>query len=414
MEQGLMSAPRRVLVQVIGYTLGGLQANAVDLAWATRELGYESILIAPGDTVPVGPSLQDLADARGVQLEPYRRPTSILDGARTLARLAGRHRADIVHAYSGWSFRAAYWGPCLLGRRPLVMTNYEMAAMPGTYRAANLIVGTGYLHDELTTRQRRVDLISPPVDLDRDDTAAVDAAGFLARWDLDPARRRAVVVSRLDEDMKALSIEVMMRAVSRLHRADLDLVIVGDGDAGARLRAAGQAINASAGRTIVTFTGSVADPRPAYAGADIVLGMGSSAARGLAFGKPLIVVGENGLSAMFGPATAAALFRNSFWSNDAPADPVEELAATLSLMLDRQATWADLGVFGRAFAEENFGLRAMAVKLAAVYRDAEASYGAKAWGSELDLEFAAARRHLPGATGRRREPAVRSEPAGIR
>lgn len=409
-----MPAPRRVLVQVIGYTLGGLQANAVDLAWATRELGYESVLIAPGDTVPAGPSLQDLADSRGVRLEPYDRPTSILNGARSLARLANRHGADIVHAYSGWSFRAAFWGPCLLGRRPLVMTNYEMAAMPGTYRAANLIVGTGYLRDELEARQRRVDLISPPVDLDRDDAGVVDAAGFLARWELNPERRRAVVVSRLDEDMKSLSIEVMMRAVGRLDRADLDLVIVGDGDAGTRLRAVGRAINASAGRPVITFTGSMADPRPAYSSADIVLGMGSSAARGLAFGKPLIVVGENGLSAIFGPSTAAALYRNSFWSDDAPADPIAELAAALNAMFDRQPAWADLGAFGRAFAEENFGLRAMAVKLAAVYRDAEASYGAKAWGSELGLEFAAARRHLPGPTQRRREPAVRNEPAGIR
>ena len=33
------------------------------------------------------------------------------------------------------------------------------------------------------------------------------------------------------------------------------------------------------------------DPRPAYAAADIVIGMGGSSLRGMAFGKPTIVVG---------------------------------------------------------------------------------------------------------------------------
>jgi len=393
---------RRVLVQVIGFTLGGLQANAVDLAWAGREHGYESVLIAPRDTMPTGPSLQEVAEERGVRLVPYDRPTSILDGARTLSRLAREHGADIVHTYSGWSYRAAFWGPCLGGRRPLVMTNYEMAAMPGTYRAANLIVGTGYLRDELAGSQRRVDLISPPVDLDRDNRRAVDGTAFIAEWGLDPLHTRAVVVSRLDEEMKAKSVEVMIRAVERLNQPALDLIVVGDGNAGERLRLVGQAVNSAVGRTVVTFTGSMADPRPAYASADIVLGMGSSAARGLAFGKPLVVVGERGRSEAFGPGTAAGLFRSSFWSDDAPVDPVADLASLLEAMLDRRSGWVGLGEFGRRFAEENFGLTAMAARLAAVYRDAEASYGLRAWWSERDLEVAAALRHLPSHGGTRR------------
>ena len=48
----------------------------------------------------------------------------------------------------------------------------------------------------------------------------------------------------------------------------------------------------TAGRQVVLLTGEIADPRPAYAAADVVVGQGGSALRGMAFGKPLVVVGE--------------------------------------------------------------------------------------------------------------------------
>src|ERR1700680_2468459 len=54
------------------------------------------------------------------------------------------------------------------------------------------------------------------------------------------------------------------------------------------------AANARAGRKVAVLTGELQDPRSAYAAANVVLGMGGSALRGMAFGKPLIVQGERG------------------------------------------------------------------------------------------------------------------------
>lgn len=393
---------KTVLVQVVSFALGGVQVNSVDLAAAVRELGYESVLIAPRDTLASGPSLRDLADDRGVRLEAFERPTSIWHGARQLSALANLYGADIVHGYSGWSWRPAYWGPCLFGRRPLVMTNYEMFSMLG-YRASNLIVGTGYLLDEMRDRRHRVDLISPPVDLDRDNPQVVNGSELVASLGLDPDRLRLVIVSRLDEEMKAKSVETVMRALEQLSRDDLDLIIVGTGSAEWRLRALGDAINTRLGRPAIRFTGPLSDPRPAYAAADIVLGMGSSAARGLAFAKPLVVVGERGWSSPFNSDTASQLYRNSFWSYDNPEQPVACLTEVLATLLRERSSWDDLGRFGRAFAEENFGLRAMAAKLAAVYDDAQAHHGLREWWSEQGLEVAAAARHLPLARRKRSE-----------
>ena len=55
------------------------------------------------------------------------------------------------------------------------------------------------------------------------------------------------------------------------------------------------------------------DPRPAYAGADLVVGMGSSALRALAIGRPLIVQGEDAFSEIFEPQTYDLFLKQGFY-----------------------------------------------------------------------------------------------------
>jgi len=380
---------RTVLVQLNSLSLGGTQISAVDFAAALVPHGYTSVLIGPRDTIPRGPSLFEVAAERGVHLEAVDRPESVVAGARDLARRAREISADVVHVYGSWGARPAYWGPCRLGRRPLVQTVYEMAVAPWSYQAVPLVVGTGYLVDDLRDRRGLTTLISPPVDLEHDRPGAVDPAPFVASLGLAAGRVRAVIVSRLDEEMKALSVEIAIQAVGRLRRPDLDLVVVGTGDAEERLRALGDAVNDELGRRAVVFAGPLPDPRVAYASADVVLGMGSSAARALAFGKPLIVQGENGWSRRFLPESADALYRNSFWSDEASAAAVDELAENLAGLgaVERAA----LGPWSREFAVAHFDLEAMAARLAAVYAAAASSYGVRSWLSDLGPEVRAVR-----------------------
>ena len=187
----------RILIQINSLALGGTQINAVDLAAAVTEYGYESILIGPKDTLQQGPSLFDIADERGVQLECFERPRSTISGAWTLARLAKRHGADLVHVYGSWSSRPAWWGPCLFGRRPLILTVYEMAVDPLTPLNTGLIIGTKYLQEDLSARPGGVELISPPVDIKRDDSRRVSGHAFVDWLGLSPDNLRVVMVSRL-------------------------------------------------------------------------------------------------------------------------------------------------------------------------------------------------------------------------
>lgn len=389
--------PTRVLVQVNSLQLGGTQLNALDLAVAVREHGFESVLFGPDRSLPRdGASLLDVAKDRGVNIQSYPvQPSVLAGGAKEFARRAKRSAPDLVHVYGTWAGeRSAYWGPCLLGQRPLVHTVYEMVVHPQVYRHTTLIVGTGYLLDEFRDRPGLTELISPPVDLDRDAPESVDTQGFLENIGSEPGRVRIGLVSRLDEKMKALSVEAAIDAVTALDDPNVELLVAGSGDAFPRLARLAEARNMALGRPAIRLLGAMSDPRPVYASASLVLGMGSSAARALAFGRPLIVQGELGTSEIFSKESAVSLYRRSFWNDSPNADPAGQLArhirTTLSQLGDRS-----LGSYARVFAERHFGLAAMAERLAATYEKAMRTYGIRGWAADLGLERRAFLRQPP-------------------
>ncbi len=380
-------ARRTVLVQLNSLNLGGTQICALELACSLRSHGYDSVLMGPRDTLPDGPSLLDVARGRGVRVEAFDRPLTVRAGARLLSRRARACGADIVHVYGSDQARSAYWGPALFARRPLILTIYEMAVAQAEFTGPPLIVGTGYLADALEGRAGATYLVSPPVDLDRDNVDVIDTTDFL-RLIGNPSgsQVRVVLVSRLDEEMKAHGVETAIRAVERSRRADLLLVIVGTGDAEPRLRALGREVNAHLGRDAVVFVGALADPRPAYASADVALGMGSSAARALAFGRRLIALGESGWSMTFTPETAGTLFRSSFWSEEHVPHAVDRLAQEMDALVADTAARPALEQFSREFSASHFGLTAMADRLAGVYDSARRDYRLGNWLRDLRAE----------------------------
>ena len=386
----MISTARRVLVKVNELGLGGTQLNAVDFAAAARRRGIESVIVGYGESLPAtGDSILDVARERGVEVQvlqqgPRGGARDRRRRARELADLADALRVDLVHAYGAWSARQAYWGPCRFGRRPLVMTVYEMYVPDTVYRRPELIVGTGYLLDEQREQRGHTHLISPPVDLEWD-RPGVASTGDLATRLANLDGVVVGIVSRLDQSMKAHGVGVAIEAMERLGSERVHLVIAGDGDSAERLRAQGDAVNAALGREVVHFLGPLVDPRPVYDGADIVLGMGGSAARALGFGRPLVVVGERGWCCTFRPESAGALYRQSFWSDERVNDGTSLLVDALRPLVGDEAERQRLGTFGRQFAERNFGLEAMTDRLVDVY-EAALGYGPREWFADLSTE----------------------------
>ena len=104
-----------------------------------------------------------------------------------------------------------------------------------------------------------------------------------------------------------------MPSISSPRTAPVRLAIVGDGPAAAALQERAAHVNRRWGREVVKFVGPMHDPRPAYAAADVVLGMGSSALRALSIGRPVVVQGEDGFSKVFEPATLPYFCAHGMW-----------------------------------------------------------------------------------------------------
>ncbi len=393
-----------MLVAINNLELGGTQLNAIDFARSCRDRGVESVLVGFEETLPPGPSVLDVARREGFEIELVRHSTNIIASSQRLVEIARRENVELIHSYGGHWTRLAYWGPNRFGRIPMVSMVYEMIVPTVVPKYAPLIIGTRYLLEEYQdTWPSPVYLVSPPVDTERD-SPAIEGDGFVGDLDLDPDAPRVVIVCRLAEYMKALTIEQAIESLRALDRQRPQLVVVGAGDAEERLRARGDAMNAELGRRAVVFAGALDDPRPAYSAADVVIGMGGSAARALAFAKPLVVSGEAGWYRTFTPDTADAHFRNSFWSDERMTDPVAELAANLADLLDDGSRRDELGRFGREFAQRNFGLDAMTDRLIDIYDETVAQqdhHRRRRWVKGLANEAAPAVRRVVRTVSRR-------------
>ena len=355
----------KILVYVHQLVFGGTTVNSVELAAALRDRhGHEVVLFAgPGP-------MRSLVEEKGLQLLPAPPARAHPSPARmrALREAVRRERPDLLYVWDTWACIDAYFGVYLTMRMPTLVTDMQMHVTRLLPKELPITFGTPELVE--TARAggwHRARLLLPPVDDVLNAPGAVDPAPFRARWDLRPDDVTLVVVSRLAETMKAEGLVRTIEAVRRLaSELPLRLLVVGDGSARAHLEQRAARVNAEVGRKVVTLVGAMVDPRPAYAAADIVIGMGSSALRGMAFRKPVVVVGERGFSATFDPGSSERFYREGLYGiGDGRADN-EQLVADLRRLATQPRELPVLGEFSRRFVERHFALDVIADQLSAL------------------------------------------------
>jgi glycosyltransferase involved in cell wall biosynthesis len=376
----------RVLVALHNLTLGGSQLNALDFAVAARDRGHEVVLYSVyGDPIhhedPIhadqpGPMAEKIR-AAGLRLILDRHPRDspermLLRRAvvRKLSHIVAQDRIDLVHAYEIPMIVDSFYGPHLRLGIPLVGTIYGLYVPWWLPRYPPLITGTREIADRAALHRTQPPvLIEPPVNTDTDSPAVVDGTAFRRAHGLG-TDIVVGVVSRLEPSAKIDSIELSMRAIEFLDEPRIRLVVTGGGPSFSALSTLAERVNAALRRRAVVMTGPLADPRPAYAAADIALGMGSSALRAMAFGKPLIVLGVQGFAKPLQPATAQEfLFGGFFGVGVGDLDP-RPLAASIRELADRPQLRSELGAFSSQLVWDRFSLKAASATLEDVYATA--------------------------------------------
>jgi glycosyltransferase involved in cell wall biosynthesis len=375
--------------------IGGSQLNAVEIAAAVRDRGHEMLIVSRQG--PLVDKIRQLGlphillDDRAV-----RRPSA--RAADQLTELARKHRCDVVHGYEWPPGLEAFAGPRLRLGLPTVCTVMSQAVAPFLPRTMPLIVGTGQIKSRaLEAGHQNVTLLQPPVDTRENAPGCVlgqDPRSFTRDLGLRPDVPLVVVVSRLAPELKLESLLAACDAAGELASSgtSLQLVLVGDGQARPLVEAAAEAANARAGTRIVTLTGLMKDPRPAYAAADIVLGMGTSALRGMAFAKPVVVQGEHGFCELLTPQSARQFLHQGWFGLGPPEHGRSEAAARLTTILRDLAGDSErrlsLGRFARTVVTSRHSLEGAAKIQLDAYAEAISTGPAT---SRLDLLTDAAR-----------------------
>jgi glycosyltransferase involved in cell wall biosynthesis len=359
----------RIAIGLHSMLLGGSQINTIDLAAELRRRGHDVVLFAI-DPIERSASIEPVAAEASLDIVRLDPSGGFRTQAKRITELVDATDAEILHVFH----EDGHLGPIAalaLRSRPgtaLVVTNWMMANTHWIPPHATLLVGFRALQREASSFHRGpIGLIEPPVNTERDRVTEADALAFRVRWGIAHDDVSVTLVSRIDHVMKLDSIMLAIRAVRSLSDPRLRLVIVGDGDAMDTVTDAAAETNAAMGRQTVVLTGSLSDPRPAYGAADIVIGMGGSALRGLAFGKPVVVVGSGTFSRLFDEQSAEYFVEHGF-TGDADDDPDgRQLAATLARLADPAAR-AELGAVGTGAVEERYSLDALTTKLEGIYR----------------------------------------------
>jgi glycosyltransferase involved in cell wall biosynthesis len=357
----------KVLFYPHSMEVGGSQLNAIQLAGAVRERGHEVIVLSePG---PLVERVRRMG-LEHIQIpEHRRRPSGSV--MRRINLLVRERDIEVVHGHEWPPIVEAFFGARIPHGTAVVGTVMSMSVASFLPRDVPLTVGTEFIRKAaMDSGHRQVELLEPPVDTSTDNPA-VDGSGFRANQGIHPNEILFAMVCRLVPDLKLEGLLSACKAVCELAVAGrpVRLIIVGDGRARGEVEKRAAEVNASVGREVVLMTGEMVDPAPAYAAANVVIGQGGSALRGMAFGKPLVVVGEEGFSELLTPESLP-VFLGQGWYGLGPGSlgaGVPALRIALERLVGSPELCSELGHLGRQLTEQRFSLKHAATVVENLY-----------------------------------------------
>jgi hypothetical protein len=301
----------KVLLHLVDLRVGGAQHAALDLAVGLQAAGHDVVLATgPGPLEPLVPD----RGLRRVGLPGGRHPSRAV--TRALGPVVAAERPDVILSFGAW---AALEAVAAAPDVPVVAWHPSASLPPESPRTTPVIARRQAVLDAARGRNPFVADLPAPVDPAYNHPDVEPA-------DLGPGPV-VDLATRLVREQKAAGIELAIRAAAG---AAWRLVIVGDGG----LRPDVEAWVDELGGGAVTLVDEVADPRPLYAAADVVLGLGTSVLRGMAMGRPAVVLGPEGQAMPVDELTVPALRATGWLAVGEPATPDQLSALIEAAMAD--------------------------------------------------------------------------------
>ncbi|MEV8182577.1 glycosyltransferase family 4 protein [Specibacter sp. NPDC078692] len=350
----------RILVCPHEMVMGGSQINAIEFASKIKNHGHEAVIYAPSGI------LVDYARSLGLQVieSPDASSKLELKWMLGLMKIVKNHQIDLIHTYEWGPSTAAMFSAHLLQATPMLMTVLSMEVPEFLPTHIPIVVGTKELYEKQIEKRPAV-LMEPVIDL----TINYPQDQAQARKSLEIAMDDFVVsiVCRLTTELE--KAQGVLRAIAvageLAARIPMRLIIAGDGPILAEVTDQANAINKQVGREVVIITGNLTDPSPVYACSDVSVGMGSSAIKGMAFGKPLIVQGAGGYWKLLTQETYPEFLDHGWYGKNGGGD--DDLKRSLVALAKSPQYIHELGLFGRQIVESRYNIESAAIELANLY-----------------------------------------------
>lgn len=364
-----------VLLTLMGLNIGGAETHVLELALELKRQGFHVVVASNG-----GVYEKDLAQAG---IPHYQVPLhnksirSVFTALHRLRKIIRREHIHLVHAHgripafiSGilakfMSFRfvtTAHWVFATGGGLKYI-TNWGEKVL-----AVSEDIKT-YLMDNYHINPSDIYVTINGIDTDKF-SPETDASALVEEFSLQPDSKKIVYISRMDADRAAVAFQ-LVEIAEELDRAvpGVEIVIVGGGNVFEKLREQAEAVNARAGRRIVTLTGARTDINRFCALADVFVGVSRSALEAMAAQKPVIVAGNEGYIGIFDEDKLAVGIDTNFCCRGCETSTKERLLADcLTLLQNAPEETQRLSEYGRNIILDMYSVRRMAEENIKMYK----------------------------------------------
>ncbi len=351
----------KILVCPPNTSMGGSQLNAIELADAVRRHGHEVMIYAPRGV------LAEKVISWGIPFVQAPSPGNGKEWRSGLNRLVKDEGVDLIHTYEWGPSLEASFSAGIRTKVPVLASVMSMGVPEFLPRHLPLLVGTPALATELAWQHRTVFLLEPRVDMEKN--KSVDTHAERTALGINDGEIVVSIVSMLTTELEKL--QGVLEAIALLDRmadtSQVRLLIAGAGEGLNQVKERAEEVNARHGRVVIDVLGHTADPRPVYAAADIVLGMGASAIKAMAFSKPLVVQGEAGFWKTLTEENSEGFLRDGWFGYEGQG--AADLERELQALINEPQRRASLGAYGRNLVERRYCLDSGAKELSKIYLD---------------------------------------------
>lgn len=295
----------KILMTLMGLEIGGAETHVVELSKALKNLGHEITVASNG-----GVYQKELEEygIKHVKIPLHsKKPLCFVKSYYLLKKLFDNEQFDIVHAHA----RIPAYICGLLAKkysfRYVTTAHWVFKITPLWKRLANwgektiavsddikeyLIKNYEIWSDNITTTINGIDTVKFSKNTDWSD--------IKNEFTLEDDKYRILYVSRMDDSRSAVAFMTASAMPEILKvKPNAELIIVGDGNDFARLKAHTDKINEEIGRQVIKLTGGRVDINKFVASADAFVGVSRSALEAMATGIPVIIAGNEGYIGIF-------------------------------------------------------------------------------------------------------------------